>query len=69
MGVIDGPETSVRNYHSALRKIQQELISHLHRRESLKSRVLVLILMTPEHCTDITVHRYRAHFMIIRLFL
>jgi len=28
---IDCPGTSLRNYHSRLRKIQKELRSHLHR--------------------------------------
>ena len=39
MGPIGCPETSVRNYHSTLRKITKELRSHVHRGGSLKSRI------------------------------
>jgi hypothetical protein len=37
MGPIGCPETSVRNHHSALRKIPKERISHLHRGRSMTS--------------------------------
>jgi len=37
-GPVGWPETSVRNCHSTLRKIQEDLICHLHRGRSLKSR-------------------------------
>jgi len=40
MGPIRCFETSVRNYHSTLRKIPKERKSHLHRRWSLKSRIV-----------------------------
>ena len=39
MGQICRPETSVRNYHSALRNIPEESRSHLHRGGSPKSRI------------------------------
>ena len=39
MGPIDCPETSVRYYHSTLRKIPKERRSHLHLGGSLKSRI------------------------------
>jgi hypothetical protein len=39
MGPIGCPETSLTNYHSTLRKIPEECISHLHRSRSLKSWV------------------------------
>ena len=37
MGPIGCPETTVRNYYFALRKITEERRSHLHRGGSLKS--------------------------------
>jgi hypothetical protein len=37
MGPIGCPETSIRNYHSTLRKTPEERKSHLHRGGSLKS--------------------------------
>ena len=39
MGQICCPETSVRNYHYAVRNIPEERRSHLHRGGSLKSRI------------------------------
>ena len=44
MGPIFCPETSTRNYHSALRKIPEERRSHLHRCESIKWRKVTFIL-------------------------
>jgi len=38
MEQIGCPETSVRNYHSALRRILEELRSRVHRGANLKSR-------------------------------
>jgi hypothetical protein len=38
------PETSLRNYHSTLRKIPKERRSHLHRVVSLKSRTVWMFL-------------------------
>jgi hypothetical protein len=38
MGPTGCSETPVRNYHSTLRKIAKERISHSHRGRSLKSR-------------------------------
>jgi hypothetical protein len=40
MGPTGGPDTSVWNYHSKLRKIPEERRSYLHRGGSLKSRIL-----------------------------
>ena len=40
MGPIGCPETSVKYYHSTLRNIPEERISHQHRGGSLKSRVV-----------------------------
>jgi hypothetical protein len=39
MGPVGCPETSVQNYHSMLRNIPEERISHLHRGGSPKSLV------------------------------
>jgi hypothetical protein len=39
MGQIRCPETSIRNYHFALRNIPEERGSHLHRGASLKLRI------------------------------
>jgi len=41
MGPTGLPETSVRNYHYMLRKIQKERRSHLLSGESLKSRKIL----------------------------
>jgi hypothetical protein len=38
MGPIRWPETSVKDYHSTLRNIPEERISHQHHGGSLKSR-------------------------------
>jgi len=43
MGPIGCPETSVRNYHCALRKSPEESNSHLRRGGSLKSRVAFIL--------------------------
>jgi hypothetical protein len=40
MGPIGCPETSVTNYHSMMRCISEERISHLHRGGSLKSHIV-----------------------------
>jgi hypothetical protein len=40
------PETSVRNYHSALLNVPEERTSHLHRGGRLKLRSLLVILCT-----------------------
>ena len=37
-GAVGCPETSVCNYHTVLRKIPEELRSHLHRGRSLSLR-------------------------------
>ena len=39
MGPVDYPETSVRNYHSALRNIPEERSSRIHGGGSVKSHV------------------------------
>jgi hypothetical protein len=39
IGPIGCPETSIRNWHSMLRKIPEEGRSHVHRGTSLKSRI------------------------------
>ena len=53
MGPIGCPETSVRNYHSTLRKNPKERRSHLHRGRSLKSHKAV------SHCLYVSVLRRR----------
>ena len=40
MEPIVSPETSVRNYHSTLRKMPEDNSFHSHRGESLKPRML-----------------------------
>ena len=40
MGPIDSPETSVNNYQSTLRNVQEERKSHLDSGGSLKSRII-----------------------------
>jgi len=45
MGLIGCAETSVRNYHSTLRKITKERISHLHRGGSLQERNTGLVMI------------------------
>jgi hypothetical protein len=42
MRPIGCTETSITNYQSALRKILEERIYHLHRDVSLKSRLFIL---------------------------
>jgi hypothetical protein len=44
MGPIGCPETSSRNYHSALRNIPEERRSHLRLDESLKWRKVTSVL-------------------------
>jgi hypothetical protein len=43
VGPVDCPETSVQNYHLALRNIAEERISHPHRGGMLKSRIILRI--------------------------
>jgi len=49
-GPIACPETSVWNLHSKLRNIPEERRSHLHRGESLKSRISLLVLQDLWSC-------------------
>jgi hypothetical protein len=44
MGLIRDPETSVNNYHTTPRNIQEERRYHQHRGGSLKSRPYTLLV-------------------------
>jgi len=60
VGPISCPETSVTNYHSALRNSPEELRSHLIRGGSLKSRLPVLYRTVPYHTIPCRAVRYRT---------
>jgi len=45
MGLICGPETSVRNNHFTLRKIPKEFTSHLHHGRRLKSGTVLYCIV------------------------
>jgi hypothetical protein len=52
MGPTNFPETSVKSYHSMIRKIQKPRRSHLHTGGSLMSRVGYLSLVTEKKQTN-----------------
>jgi hypothetical protein len=49
MGPIRCPETSVKDYHSTLRNIQEDRRSHHHRGGSLKSRIIHALALSNAH--------------------